>query len=224
MKQNFAAIILGGTGQVGGAVVTELLAIPQCREVVMVIRKPIAARSRVRNLVLDTGAADFAERTAALAREVVSQGPVSAVSCAGVGSGSMRWSEEELRRLEVGVVGAFARGCHDAGIAQFCLLSAVGSTARSRFRYVRVMGMKEDTVRNIGYDRLAIFRPGIIVGNAHTPAWAGWLGSLMPGPFGNIDQRVLGRAVAAEIALHRLEVGEVTRENSAMKKLAAQLR
>src|SRR5258707_2761506 len=144
MNQNFAAIILGGTGQVGGAAVAELLAIPECREVVMVTRKPIAARSRVRNVVLDTGAADFAECTAALAREVLSQGPVSAVSCVGVGSGSMRWSEEELKRVELGVVGACARGCHDAGIAQFCLLSAVGSTARSRFRYVRVMGILAD--------------------------------------------------------------------------------
>src|ERR1700687_3719126 len=111
MKQNFAAIILGGTGQVGGAAVAELLAIPEYREVVMVTRKPIAARSRVRNVVLDTGTADFAERTAALAREVLSQGAVSAVSCVGVGSGSMRWSEEELERLELGGVGCFARGC-----------------------------------------------------------------------------------------------------------------
>jgi uncharacterized protein YbjT (DUF2867 family) len=222
MKQNFAAIILGGTGQVGGAAVAELLAVPECREVVMVTRKPIAARSRVRNVVLDTGASDFAERTVALAREVLSQGPASAVSCVGVGSGSMRWSEEELQRLELGVVGAFARGCHEAGIAQFCLLSAVGSTARSRFRYVRVMGMKEDTVRSIGFTRLAIFRPGIIVGNAHTPVWVGWLGSLVPGRFGNIDQRVLGRSIAAEIALHSLDVGDVTRENAAMKELAAQ--
>ncbi len=142
MRQSFAAIILGGTGQVGGAVVAELLAISECREVVMVTRKPTAPQSRVRNVVLDTGAADFAERTAILARGVSSQGPVSAVSCVGVGSGSTRWSEEELRRLELGVVGAFARGCHDAGIAQFCLLSAAGSTARSRFCYVRVMGMK----------------------------------------------------------------------------------
>jgi hypothetical protein len=31
--------------------------------------------------------------------------------------------------IELGVVGAFARGGHDAGIAQFCLLSAVGSSA-----------------------------------------------------------------------------------------------
>src|SRR3954471_1979263 len=128
-------MILGGTGQVGGAAIAELLAIPECREVVMVTRKPIASRSRVRNVVVDTGAPDFAERTAALARDVSRQGPVSAVSCVGVGSGSMRWSEEALQRLELGVVGAFARGCHDAGIAQFCLLSAVGSTARSRFRF-----------------------------------------------------------------------------------------
>jgi uncharacterized protein YbjT (DUF2867 family) len=223
MKQNFAAIVLGGTGQVGGATVAELLAIPECREVVMVTRKPIAARSRVRNVVLDTGTAEFAERTATLAREILSQGPASAVSCVGVGSGSMRWSEEELRRLELGVVGAYARGCRDAGIAQFCLLSAVGSRARSRFRYVRVMGMKEDTVRGIGFTRLAIFRPGIIVGNAHTPAWVGWLGSLVPGRFGNIDQRILARSIVAEIALHNRDAGEVTLENAAMKKLAAQL-
>ena len=220
MKQNFAAIVLGGTGQVGGAAVAELLAIPECREVVMVTRKPIAARSRVRNVVLDTAASDFAERVAAIARDALLRGPVSAVSCVGVGSGSMRWSEEELRRLELGVVGAFARGCHDAGIAQFCLLSAVGSTARSWFRYVRVMGMKEDTVRKIGFVRLAIFRPGIIVGNAHTPAWVGWLGSFVPGPFGGIDQQILGRSIAAEIALHNRDVGEVVRENAAMKKLA----
>jgi uncharacterized protein YbjT (DUF2867 family) len=222
MKQNFAAIVLGGTGQVGGATVAELLEIPQCREVMMITRKPIAARARVRNLVLDTGAAGFAERTAAVAREVLSQGPASAVSCVGVGTGSMRWSEEELLRLEVGVVGAFARGCHDAGIAQFCLLSAAGSTARSRFRYARVMGMKEDTLRHIGFTRLAIFRPGVIVGNAHTPAWAGWLGRLLPGRFGNIDQRTLARSIAAEMSLHARETGEVTRENAAMKRLAAE--
>src|SRR3984885_10491149 len=222
MKPNFAAMILGGTGQVGGAAVAELLAIPQCREVVMVTRKPIAARSRVRNVVLDTAATDFAERMAALARDVLSQGPVSAVSCVGVGSGSMHWSEEELQRLELGVVGAFARGCHDAGIEQFCLLSAVGSSARSRFRYARIMGMKEDAVRNIGFTRLAIFRPGIIVGNAHPPAWVGWLGSVVPGPFGNIDLRILGRSIAAEIALHSREAGGALRRNDAMKNLAAQ--
>lgn len=85
------------------------------------------------------------------------------------------------------------------------------------------MGMKEDTVRGIGFARLAIFRPGIIVGNAHTPAWVAWLGRLVPGSFGNIEQQILGRSIAAEIALHSREAGEVVRENAAMKNLAAQL-
>lgn len=223
MNQNFAVIVLGGTGQVGGAAVAELLAIPACREVVMITRKPIAAQSRVHNIVLDMGAANFAEQTAAVAREILAQGPASAVSCVGVGAGSARWSEEELKQLELGVVGAFARGCHDAGIAQFCLLSAAGSSAGSPIRYARIMGLKEDTVRSIGFSRLAIFRPGIIVGNAHTPAWAALLGKLVPGSFGNIDQRTLGRSIAAEIALHSREAGDVVRENAAMTKLAAQL-
>lgn len=223
MNQNFAAIILGGTGQVGNAAVTELLALPQCREVIMLTRKPIPARPRIRNIVLDTAAFDFANRTAAIAREVLADGPASAISCVGVGSGSMRWTEEELKRLELGVVGAFARGCRNGGIAHFCLLSAVGSTARSRFRYVRVMGMKEDTVRAIGFPRLAIFRPGIIVGNAHTPAYAGWFGSLIPGKFGNINQQILGRSIAAEVALRSNETGEAILENAAMKDLAAEL-
>jgi uncharacterized protein YbjT (DUF2867 family) len=224
MNRNFAAIVLGGTGQVGGATVSELLAIPECREVMMVTRKPIAPRTRVRNVVLDTGAVDFTNHTAAVVREMLSQGPVSAVSCVGVGSGSARWAEEELKRLELGVVGAFAQGCHDAGTAQFCLLSAVGSTARSRVRYARVMGMKEDAIRNIGFTRLAIFRPGIIVGNVHTPAWVSLLGNLVPGPFGNIDQTIVGRSIAAEIALYSSGGGEVIRENAAMKKLAARFK
>jgi hypothetical protein len=50
------------------------------------------------------------------------------------------------------------------------------------------------------------------------------LGSLVPGSYGNIDQRILGRSIAAEITLHRRDAGEVIRENAAMKKLAAQFK
>jgi len=66
--------------------------------------------------------------------------------------------------------------------------------------------MKEDTVRKVGFARLAIFRPGIIVGNAHTPAWVG-----------RLEASCLGR-LAILIALHSREAGEVTRVNAAMKK------
>jgi nucleoside-diphosphate-sugar epimerase len=119
MNPQFRVIIIGGTGQVGSAVVQALLAESVCREVVMVTRKPvvIADPARLRNVVMETGAADFEMRVADLAREVVASGErVSAVSCVGVGSGSLHWTEEQLKQLEIGVVGAFARGVRQVRI------------------------------------------------------------------------------------------------------------
>ena len=224
MTQNFAVIILGGTGQVGSAVVQALLAESVCGEVVMVTRKSvvIADPARLRNVVMDTGTADFEMRVVDLAREVVAGGDrVSAVSCVGVGSGSLQWNEGQLKQLEIGVVGAFARGVRQAGVAQFCLLSAIGANAGSRVKYDRIMGLKEAAIQAVNFPRLAIFRPGIIVGNAHTPRWVGWLGKLVPGPWGNIEQRDIGKAFAAEIAKKSAEAGVVFYDNQGMRKSIA---
>jgi uncharacterized protein YbjT (DUF2867 family) len=224
MYPQFRVIVIGGTGQVGSTVVQALLAASACREVVMVTRKPvvIADPSRLRNVVMDTGAADFEMRVAALATEVAAGGDrVSAVSCVGVGSGSLQWTEEQLKQLEIGVVGAFARGVRQAGVAQFCLLSAAGANAQSRIQYVRIMGLKEAAIQAVNFPRLAIFRPGIIVGNAHTPRWVGWLGKLVPGPWGNIEQSDIGKAFVAEIAKKATAAGAAFYDNQGMRKCIA---
>jgi uncharacterized protein YbjT (DUF2867 family) len=221
MNPQFRVIVIGGTGQVGSTVVQALLAESVCREVVMVTRKPMvtADRARLRNVVMDTGARDFEIRVVDLAREVVAGGDrVSAVSCVGVGSGSSQWTEEQLKQLEIGVVGAFARGARHAGVAQFCLLSAAGANAGSRIKYARIMGLKEAAIQVVNFPRLAIFRPGIIVGNAHTPRWIGWLGKMVPGPWGNIEQRDIGRAFVAEIAKNATETGVAFYDNQGMRK------
>src|ERR1044071_1113810 len=155
----FRVLIIGSTGQVGAAVVRALVAEPSCAEVVMVNRKAIAltANHRLRQVILDTATTQFPAEVTKLALSMVALGdPVYGASCVGVGKGSMKWSEEDLKALEIGVVGGFARGCRAGGITRFALLSAAGSTAKSRFRYVRVMGLKEETVREAGFQRLAI--------------------------------------------------------------------
>src|SRR6202035_5510095 len=217
----FRVLIIGGTGQVGAAVVRALVAESACAEVVMINRKaiPLTANHRLRQGIFDTAAAQFPAEVAKLALSMVAQGdPVYGASCVGVGKGSMKWSEEDLKALEIGVVGGFARGCRAGGITRFSLLSAVGSTAKSRFRYVRVMGLKEEAVREIGFQRLAIFRPGIIAGNAHTPGYVAWLGRLIPGPFGTIEQDDIGRAFVAEFISSSAASGVVYLENGAMRQ------
>ena len=131
----FRVLIAGGTGQVGAAVVRALTAEPSCAEVVMVNRRATAltADPRVRQVILDTTSAQLPAEVTRLAQRMVAQGdPVYGASCVGVGKGSLQWSEEDLKALEIGVVGGFARGCQAGGITRFALLSAVGSTAKKQ--------------------------------------------------------------------------------------------
>ncbi len=217
----FRVLVVGGSGQVGSALVRALLAAASCTEVVMVNRRTIAlaADARLRQVIMDTSAADFSSKTAELARSCSAPGePVYAASCIGIGKGSQQWSDEDIRQLEVGVVGAFARGCLAGGVERFGLLSAAGSGPKSWIRYARLMGEKEAAVRSVGFKRLAIFRPGIIAGNAHTPRILAVLGRLIPGPFGTIDQDDIGRAFVGEFL--EGQDGTTILDNAAMKRRA----
>ena len=182
----FRVLIIGGTGQVGAAVVRALAAEPSCAEVVLVNRRTasLTADPRVRQVILDTAAATFPTEVTTLAQGMVAQGdPVYGASCVGVGKGSMKWSEEELKALEIGVVGGFSRGCQAGGITRFALLSAVGSTAKSRIRYVRVMGLKEETDQR---DRLPAprdFSSGNYRGQPSHAALCGLVGASDSGTF-----------------------------------------
>ena len=223
----FRVVIIGGTGQVGASVVRALVAEPSCVEVVMVNRKArsLPGDPRIREVILDTAAARFPDEVSELARRMAAQGDlVYGASCAGVGKGSLDWSEQELNALEIGVVGGFARGCHVGGITRFALLSAVGSTSKSRIRYVRIMGLKEETVQAIGFTRLAIFRPGIIGGNVHTPVYLARLGRLIPGRFGTIEQDDIGRAFVAEFMAGATSPGVAVLENAAIRQRSRALK
>jgi hypothetical protein len=91
--------------------VRALVAEPFCAEVVMVNRKavPLTANHRLRQVILDTAVVQFSAEVTKPALGMVALGdPVYGASCIGVGKGSMKWSEEELKTLEIGVVGGFA--------------------------------------------------------------------------------------------------------------------
>jgi uncharacterized protein YbjT (DUF2867 family) len=84
------------------------------------------------------------------------------------------------------------------------------------------MGLKEEAVEAAGFPFLAIFRPGIIGGNKHTPAYVEWLGKLIPGPYGTIHQDDIGRAFAAELTAAP-GTGVIRLDNPAMKRASRTL-
>jgi len=71
----FRVLIIGGTGQVGAAVVRALAAEPSCAEIVMVNRREASlnANSRVRQVVLDTASPQFPTEVTRLAQGMIAQ-------------------------------------------------------------------------------------------------------------------------------------------------------
>lgn len=119
-------------------------------------------------------------------------------------------------------LGARVRNAADVNLLDVSILSAVGSNPKSRIRYARIMGLKEETVAAIGFQRLAMFQPGIIGGNVHTPGYVAWLGRLIPGPWGTIEQDDIGRALAAEFNSSAARGVEYL-DNAAMKQRSREL-
>ena len=116
-------IILGGSGEVGGAVARELLKSEVCSKLTMLGRRAVTAmedESKVNQVVVDTSLPNFEEivKEVALGHDV-------AISCIGIGSGTRSMSEDHMMEVEVNMLGKYARGCKAAGIEIFELLTAV---------------------------------------------------------------------------------------------------
>lgn len=195
-------ILFGATGEVGGAVARALLRSEVCSQLTVLGRRAIASmkdEAKLNQVVVDMSAANLEEVVQEHAR-----GHEAAISCLGIGSGTAGMSEAQMLAVEVDLVGKIARGCKAAGIGIFELLTAVGvneHSASSKFKYFRVLGMKLNTVRAVGFEKLAVFKPGMIVGNAHTPNWMTPFTGLIPDALGvgNIRQDEVARAFVAHL-------------------------
>ena len=86
----------------------------------------------------------------------------AAVCTLGVGQPS-KTSKEEFVKVDKLAVLSFASACRDAGVRHFALLGSVGADARSRSFYLRTKGELEEGLRSLGFDRLSLFRPSMIL-------------------------------------------------------------
>ena len=218
-------ILFGGTGEVGGAVARALIASDVCSRLTLLGRRAVPGLGDVpgvEQIVVDTAAADF-ERSV----EDAARGHDAAISCIGIGAGTASIPEEQLMEIEYHVFGRYARGCKAAGVETFLLLSAVGideTSVDSRIKYSRVAGWKYRAAVDAGFERLAVFQPGTIVGNKHTPRWVVPFIGLLPDSvgWGTIHQDDIARAFVAHLeraAEQRQPV--VVYGNAEMKRLVA---
>ncbi|MDB5803062.1 MAG: hypothetical protein JWN73_384 [Betaproteobacteria bacterium] len=196
-KAQYSAIVLGATGNVGGRIVRLLIDSPLCGKVVVVTRRKTDAFTgpKVSEVVVDM--ARLGEALAPHAR-----GIDIALAAFGVGKGTAKMSEEELRKIEVTYPREFFRAAKAGGVRVCGVMTAVGADPNAGMKYLKIIGEKEKAVESVGFDFLGVYRPSVILGNSNTP---GVLGTLMPlldwalpSKYRSIHKNDLARAMVAQ--------------------------
>jgi uncharacterized protein YbjT (DUF2867 family) len=135
-------LVAGATGLVGGLVLDLMpTAIP-------VSRRPIAGRAGV--------VADF--------DDLPPLPPARVAVCALGTTRAKAGSDAAFRAVDHDAVVAFARAAQAAGVTHFILVSSVGADPKSRLLYPRTKGEVEAALAAMGFARLDILQPGLLIG------------------------------------------------------------
>jgi uncharacterized protein YbjT (DUF2867 family) len=186
MTSKRTAIVLGGSGSVGTALLRELFHDEDFDAVITLSRRSLpeaiamaraAGRRLVEKLVADMEPAPLAAATIDAAREL--GGELEGFSVLGVGAGTAKLTLEEHRAVDVALNEAFARALRDLGkVRHLAFMSAAGADPTAKAsgpggagmsRYNRVKGESEQAVRASGPPVVSVFRPAMIIGSQHTP-------------------------------------------------------
>lgn len=195
--------MIGSTGAVGGQVAATLASSSEIAGLTLLGRRPTEGLPE-RNVTQHT--VDVLEP--ATYREIVANHDV-AICTLGVGEPS-KMSKEDFVRIDKDAVLAFATTCREAGVRHFELLSSVGVGAQSSSFYLRTKGELEDGLRALGFPRLSLFHPSMILtpknryGVSQALTLAVWpkLRPVLFGPlrrFRGVRVEELGRAMARNV-------------------------
>jgi len=193
----YTAMLLGATGNVGGQILRLLVQSPLCKKVVVVTRRNVAelANPKVRQVVANMDKLE--EELAPHAR-----GVDIALAAFGVGKGSAKMADEEVRKVEITYPTAFASAARAGGARVLAMMTAAGADPQSSSKYLRNIGNKEKASEALHFDFLGLYRPAVILGNSNTPSALGVVLPLlhwaMPSRYHSIHKHDLARAMFAQ--------------------------
>ena len=203
----YSVAVLGATGNVGGRIVQLLIKNPLCAKLVIITRRKTDAFANPRVIEVVVNMDRLEEEAAPYVQRVD-----IALAAFGVGKGSARMPEEEVRKIEIAYPEAFCRAAK-AGGARVCgVMTAAGANPKSGMKYARIIGEKEKAVESVQFDFLGIYRPGVILGNSNTPSVLSYfmplLDWVMPSRYHSIHKNDLARAMVSQSEQVFLAIGQ----------------
>lgn len=156
MPDSHSVVMIGATGAVGNHTARTLVRLPGLTRLSLLGRRPVegVAGAAVEQHLIDIFAPSSYRALLA--------GHDTAICTLGVGEAS-KISKEEFLRIDRDAVLDFAAACKQAGVRHFELLGSVGANATSVSFYLRSKGQLEDGLKALGFERLSLFQPSMIL-------------------------------------------------------------
>lgn len=147
------ALVIGATGATGKDLVQQLLLDNDFNEVNVFVRKPL----NIYNDKLKTHVIDF-EKPEEWKNLV--DGDV-AFSCLGT-TLKDAGSKEAQKKVDVDYQYEFAKAAKENNVEDYILVSSYGADPKSKIFYSRMKGELEQAVRNLHFNKITIFKPGML--------------------------------------------------------------
>jgi uncharacterized protein YbjT (DUF2867 family) len=163
--QPLSVVMIGATGAVGGHALQTLLQQPGLQRLTLIGRRPVLGLTHP---AVQQFKVDDLQQTASYMAELA--GHDAAICTLGVGQPS-KVSRDEFVRTDRDSVLAFAGACRRAGVRHFELLCAVGANPRSASFYLRTKGELEEGLKALGFERLSLFEPSVILTPTNRYGW-----------------------------------------------------
>ncbi len=156
-SQSKTAAVFGATGLIGQSLLRLLISEERYSKVIAPTRNPLQMRlGKVENPQFSfssdlglriSGATDIDDAFCCLG---------STISKAG--------SQEKFAEIDLHAVVACAKWTLERGAKHFLVVSSMGASAQSSVFYNRTKGQMEDALKTLGFQRLSIFRPSLLLG------------------------------------------------------------
>jgi uncharacterized protein YbjT (DUF2867 family) len=148
------ALVIGGSGLVGGHLVRILLQDERYALIKLLVRKPIDLHhEKLAQLVVD-----FDHLTEDDCR-------ADDVFCTMGTTIAKAGSQEAFRKVDFDYPLAVAKAALKQGAQQYFLVSSIGADKKSTVFYARVKGELEDRLAQLGYTTFVAFRPSFLLGD-----------------------------------------------------------
>lgn len=155
------ALVCGHTGATGNALINTLTALPSCESIVVIGRRENP--DQVNNPKLKQYVVDNMAEMSRTHSDIASACNV-AFCCIGTPFNDVfkKSKSAEYQSVDFGIATEFAKLTKSGGADFFAIITGDKSDSKSQFRMTRVKGETEDFVISLGFERLAILRPGLL--------------------------------------------------------------